>query len=119
VRELLALPRSVRSLRRRRPPTHRDAPPELALAIASEEGRATFATEHRISEKAIDDAVRAGLDQAIDDAARLDLISSLEAGLLRRALGAFPVPVLMDALRSSAGKSVIGLLGELLSRQGG
>ena len=92
---------------------------ELAIAVASEEGRATFAADHRISETAIDDAVRAGLDRAIDDAVRLDMISSLEAGLLRRAVGAVPISALMDALRSSAGKSVIGFLTDLLNRSGG
>jgi MFS family permease len=92
---------------------------ELALAIATEEGRATFAAEHRLSEKAIDDAVRAGLGRAIDDAVRLDMISSLEAGLLRRAVAALPVPTLMDALRSSAGKSVIRFLTDLLRHHGG
>jgi MFS family permease len=92
---------------------------ELAVAIASENGWATFAAEHHISEKAADDAVRTGLHRAIDDAVRLDMISSVEADLLRRAVGALPVPVLMDALRSSAGQSVIGFLGDLLRRYGG
>ena len=88
---------------------------ELALAVTSEQSRAKFAAEHRISEEAIDDAVRSGLRRAVDDAVRLDMISSLEASLLRRAVDAVPVPVLMDALRSSRGKSVLGLLTDLLN----
>ena len=88
---------------------------ELALALADESSRAEFARTHRISERALDEAVRSGLRRAVDDAKRLGMISSLEATLLERAVGAVPVPVLMDALRTSAGKSVLetitGLLG--------
>ena len=91
---------------------------ELALALASAEGRAAFAAEHRIPEEAIDEAVRSGLRRAVEDAQRLDMISSLEAMLLERAVEALPVPVLMDALRSSAGSSVLELVTELLRRDG-
>jgi predicted MFS family arabinose efflux permease len=89
---------------------------ELAIALTSEEARAEFAAEHRLSEEAIDDAVRSGLRRAIDDAVRLDMISSLEATLLRQAVDVLPVPVLMDALRSSAGKSILEVLTDLLRR---
>jgi hypothetical protein len=91
---------------------------ELALALAGEEARAQFAAEHRLSEEEIDEAVRSGLQRAVDDAVRLDMLSSLEASLLRRAVDAVPVPVLMDALRSETGQGVLGLLTELLSRGG-
>jgi MFS family permease len=91
---------------------------ELALALASEEARAQFAAEHRLSEEEIDEAVRSGLSRAVDDAVRLDMLSSLEASLLRRAVDAVPVPVLMDALRSEPGQGVLGLLTELLSGDG-
>jgi MFS family permease len=91
---------------------------ELALALTSEDGRTQFAAEHRLSEEEIDEAVRSGLARAVDDAARLDMLSSLEASLLRRAVDAVPVAVLMDALRSDSGESALGLLTELLSRGG-
>ena len=87
---------------------------ELALALANEQARAQFAAEHRISDEAIDDAVRSGLQRAVDDAVRLDMLSSLEASLLRQGVDRLPVPVLMDALRSSAGQSVLGFLTDLL-----
>jgi MFS family permease len=91
---------------------------ELALALASAEARSQFAAEHRLSEQEIDEAVRSGLRRAVDDAVRLDMLSSLEATLLRRAVDAVPVPVLMDALRSNTGQGVLGLLTELLSSEG-
>jgi hypothetical protein len=91
---------------------------ELALALADEEARAEFAAEHRLSEEEIDEAVRSGLRRAVEDAVRLDMLSPLEASLLRRAVDALPVPVLMDALRSDTGQGVIGFLTELLSRDG-
>jgi len=91
---------------------------ELALALPSEKSRAEFAAAHRISEQGLDDAVRAGLRRAIDDARRLDMVSSLEARLLRSAANALPVPAIMDVLRSSAGKSTIELLSELFRRRG-
>ncbi len=87
---------------------------ELALALTSEQARAQFAAGHRISDEAIDDAVRGGLRRAVDDAVRLDMLSSLEASLLRQGVDRLPVPVLMDALRSSAGKSVVSFLADLL-----
>jgi MFS family permease len=89
---------------------------ELAVGLTSPEARAQFAAERRLSERAIDDAVRSGLRRAIDDAVRLDMLSSLEASLLRGAVDRLPVPVLMDALRSSEGKSVLGFLTDLLRR---
>jgi MFS family permease len=91
---------------------------ELALALAGKDARATFAAEHRISEREIDEALRAGLRRAVDDAARLDMVSSLEASLLGRAVDALPVGTILDALRSNAGKSVVAFLAELLGDQG-
>jgi MFS family permease len=89
---------------------------DLALALAGEDSRAEFAARHRISEDEIDEAVRSGLRRAIEDAARLDMISSTEARLLRRVVDALPVPVVMDALRSGAGQSVLGFITELAGR---
>ena len=65
---------------------------ELALALASDEARAKFAAGHRISDAAIDDAVRSGLRRAVDDAVRLDMLSSLEASLLRQGVDGCPCP---------------------------
>ena len=87
---------------------------ELALAVATEDSRAEFAATHRLSEEAIDEAVRSGLRRAVDDAVRLDMLSPLEASLLRRAEESVPIPVLMDALRSSPGRSALEFLTDLL-----
>ncbi len=91
---------------------------ELALALAGKEARATFAAGHRISEREVDEALRAGLRRAIDDAARLDMVSSLEASLLQRAVHALPIGTVLDALRSNSGKSVLGFLAGLLDNDG-
>jgi hypothetical protein len=91
---------------------------ELALALASPDARSQFAAEHRLSDEEIDEAVRSGLRRAVDDAVRLDMLSSLEASLLGRAVDAVPVPVLLDALRSDTGQGVLRLLTELLSGNG-
>ena len=87
---------------------------ELVLALADSKARAAFAREHRISDEALERAVRAGLDRAIAEAQRGGSISSLEAELLRRAEGALPVSAIIDALQTSTGKSVIGFLEDLL-----
>jgi hypothetical protein len=90
---------------------------ELALAIASEDSRAEFLESHRVTDEALDEAVRAGLRRAIDDARRLGLISALEANALERAVDVLPVPVLMDALRSNVGRDVIEFITEILRQQ--
>ena len=77
---------------------------ELVLALASDEARTTFAKEHRISDAALDGAVRAGLGRAIADAQHSGAISSLEAALLRRARDALPVRTIIDGLQSKTGK---------------
>ena len=58
--------------------------------------------------------MRSGLRRAVDDAVRLDMLSPLEASLLRRAAESVPIPVLMDALRSSPGRSALEFLTDLL-----
>jgi MFS family permease len=92
---------------------------ELALALASEDARQEFIAAHRITDEGLEDAVRDGLRRAVDDARRLGAVSSLEASLLERAIDVLPVPTLLDALRSSAGKSAIGFLTDLIRGSGG
>ncbi len=89
---------------------------ELVLALPDEQARAEFAAEHRISEEALERAVRSGLERAIDEALRSEAITPLEAALLRRAQSALPVPTLIDALASSTGQGVLGFLTDLLRR---
>ena len=87
---------------------------ELALALASDEARKTFAEEHRISDAALDGAVREGLGRAIADAQRSGAISTFEAALLRRARDALPVRTIIDGLQSKPGRGVVDLLTDLL-----
>ena len=88
---------------------------ELVLALADSKSRAAFAREHRISDAALERAVRAALDRAIAEAQRSGKLSAFEAALLRRAEGAVPVSKIIDALQSSTGKDVIGFLGDLIN----
>lgn len=87
---------------------------DLVLALATEQSRAAFAKQHRIGDAALEDAIKAGLDRAIADAQRAGAISGLEAGLLRRARDVVPVATLIDALKTSRGKDVLGRLTDLL-----
>lgn len=91
---------------------------ELALAVASEEGRREFQRSHRITDAALQDAVRDGARRAISDEQRTGALSGTEAALLNRAVDAVPVTTLLKALRSNQGRSVIEFLMNLL-RGGG
>jgi hypothetical protein len=91
---------------------------ELALAVASEEAREEFTARHRISDSGLEDAVREGARRAIEDEQRVGSLSALEASLLKRAVDTVPVGTLLDALRSSRGRSVIDSLGDLLGGGG-
>jgi hypothetical protein len=87
---------------------------ELALALATPEARAEFADQHNLSDESIEAAVDAGLERAIADAEADGDLSSLEAGLLRRAADAVPVGVVIDALQTSAGQSALEIAEDLL-----
>ena len=87
---------------------------ELALALATDKGRKAFIARHRITDAGLEDAVRDGARRAIANERRLGSISSFEASLLDRAVGAVPVSTLLDALQSSRGRSVIDFLSGLL-----
>lgn len=87
---------------------------DLALAIADEDARADFAERFNVSDEAIENAAEAGLMRAIDDAEAEGAISSFEAGLLRTAAGQLPVGTVIDLLQTSAGRSVLDLVQDLL-----
>jgi MFS family permease len=91
---------------------------ELVLALADEDARRAFAEEHRISDEALERAVRGGLERAIDEADRIEAISPLEAELLRRAQASLPVSTIIRALGSSTGQGILGFLTDLLRRSG-
>jgi hypothetical protein len=87
---------------------------ELALALATPESRVTFGDEYNLSDEAIEAAVETGLDRAISDAQDEGRIGSFEAGLLRSAADAVPTGLVIDALQTSAGKSVLEVAEDLL-----
>ncbi len=87
---------------------------DLAIALADDPSRAEFAARYGISEDEVDSAVRAGLSRAVDDAQDRGEISSFEASLLGEAVDHVPVGTVIDALQSSAGKSVIDVVGGLV-----
>lgn len=87
---------------------------ELTLAIATPEARAEFAERYNLTGDEIEAAVDAGLERAIDDAEADGRLSGFEATLLREATGALPVGVVIDALQTSAGQSVLEVVQDLL-----
>ncbi len=87
---------------------------ELALALASTDGRKRFAREHRIEEPAVEDAIRRGLDRAALDARRTGQLSGVQASIVRGAVAALPIGTLIKAFRT--GKGLAGSLGGILGR---
>ncbi|MGH2953837.1 MAG: hypothetical protein ACRDK9_07415 [Solirubrobacterales bacterium] len=91
---------------------------ELALALADPQQRAEFAAEHGLAEEEVEAAVERGMLRAVDDAERLELVPGLVATLLRQAVQAVPVGLLIDALATASDDDPIGLLTDLLGRLG-
>ncbi len=87
---------------------------ELALALTDEEARQRFAREYRISDEALEAAIRNGFERAVDDADRAGRLSQDRASLLRSAVRALPIGTLLEAFRM--GKGLLEVIGELLDR---
>ncbi len=87
---------------------------ELALALLEPEARAEFAERQGLSDDELDELIKAGLERAVADAETRDELSSLESGLLRQAIDVLPVATAIDVLSSSAGRSVIDVIQDLL-----
>ena len=92
---------------------------QLVLALATPEGRSEFAERYKLADETIEAAVDAGLERAIDDAQSDDRISPVEAVLLREAANALPTGLVIDALGSSAGRSVLEVVEELVGEATG
>ena len=90
---------------------------ELALALATPESRAAFARTHHVGEGQIDTALRAGLERAVRDAKRVGDESAIEAVLLGEAIKRFPVRLLIKALRTGPGESLLARLTDLLDER--
>lgn len=85
---------------------------ELALALSGEESRDRFAREHRISQEALEAAVRSGLSRAVVDAERAGRVSQAQASLLQSAVQAVPIGPLIDGFRT--GRGLVNAIGDLL-----
>ena len=87
---------------------------ELVLALATPESRAAFARTHHVGDKQIDAALRAGLERAVRDARRVGALSEIEAVLLGEAIKRVPVRLVIEALQTRQGESLLGRLTDLL-----
>jgi hypothetical protein len=74
---------------------------DLALALADRNARDRFLREHRVSNEALEQALRAGLLRAVNDGRRVDALSGLEASILRAAIDQLPIGVVIDVLQRS------------------
>lgn len=87
---------------------------ELALAVASSSERVRFLREHRVSDRALQEALRSGLRRAILEAQRGGALTPEQASLAQAGVSILPIDVLIDAV--SGGKGVLDALGGLLGR---
>jgi len=85
---------------------------ELALAVASSSERMRFLREHRVSDRALEEALRSGLQRAILEAQRGGALTPEQASLAQAGVAILPIDVLIDAV--SGGKGVLDALSGLL-----
>lgn len=71
---------------------------EVVLAFSTGASLERFAQEHGVSERELENLVRAGLGRALDDAEREGLVNSTLADLLRGLVARVPVAQLLDLL---------------------
>jgi hypothetical protein len=91
---------------------------DLTLALADRNSRERFLREHRVTDEALEQALRAGLLRAVDDARRVDALSDLEASIIRAAIERLPIGVVIDVLERASGRGVLDLFDDLLGRLG-
>jgi hypothetical protein len=75
----------------------------LALSLSSAASRARFAKRHNLSPAHIQDAIRAGLVQAVNDASDAGVINGLEAFLLRQVAERIPAEQLIPLAQRLSG----------------
>ena len=73
----------------------------LALALASEESRQEFASDHGLTEEEVEEAVRAGVRRAIDDAEDAGVLGGLPATALRAVASQLPVDEAIALIRDA------------------
>ncbi len=91
---------------------------DLTLALSNRNSRNRFLREHRVTDEAFEQALRAGLVRAVEDARRVDALSDLEASIIRAAIERLPIGVVIDVLERASGRGVLDLFDDLLGRLG-
>jgi hypothetical protein len=76
---------------------------DIVLAFANRKSLSSFAREHHISEKELEESLRAGLLRAIDDAENADQLTQPVAGLLRGVVRRIPIGGFLDLLEQLPG----------------
>ena len=76
---------------------------DIVLAFANRKSLSAFAREHQISEKDLEESLRAGLLRAIDDAENADQLTQPVAGLLRGVVRRIPIGGFLDLLEQLPG----------------
>ena len=75
----------------------------IVLAYANRASLRRFARQHRITERRLEELLRAGLLRAVDDAERAGALSSTVADLVRGIVRRVPVGGLLDLLQQLPG----------------
>ena len=73
------------------------------LAFANQSSLNRFARQHHITERKLEELLRAGLLRAVDDAERTGVLSSTIADLVRGIVQRVPVGGLLDLLQQLPG----------------
>ena len=71
---------------------------ELVIALRSPQARAAFVRQNDLTDKQVDDAVRAGMHRAADDASEAGAIGGIQEFLLQRAIDQVPVDFILDRI---------------------
>lgn len=90
---------------------------ELTLALASPESRAAFARMHHVGDEQIAAALRAGLERAVRDAQRVGAVSAVQAALLGEVIKRVPARLVIEALQTRPGESLLGRLTDFLGER--
>ena len=75
----------------------------IVLAFANQSSLNRFARQHHITERKLEELLRAGLLRAVDDAERTGVLSSTIADLVRGIVQRVPVGGLLDLLQQLPG----------------
>jgi hypothetical protein len=71
---------------------------ELVIALSSKQLRRAFVRQHHLSDRQVDDAVRAGIRRAVGDAREAGTIGDVEEFILQRAIDHAPIDFVLDRI---------------------